>query len=602
MARIPKLIWPDVSAEPSGFEEFEAVALDAVVLDAVVLDAVVKDNLPDFPPTTALEKGIALLKIAAEIEHALMVQYLYAGASLVAPSSPGTSLRFVAIEEMGHLATVQNLLVALGEAPYLYRQDLATTDPATRLYPFPLELAPLSAVRLARYAFVEAPENPPLSAADQAVFDEIVLQAGDPASAIALNRVGILYTLLAAVFATPEVIAARATTDAWFREVDDIAQAARIKYGADKVHIGEEVFGGLQLDRQASAELWDRDDESVIRVLVRSVTSADPAIAREQILDIVREIALQGEGATGSGAASHFGRFLASFKDTYFKNEPPTVADVPSGATIPIGSGGISHPVSGLWAELGNLRYHLLLGFLEQQYRAPAIDRLMLTSWCFVEMHHIRQLALLLVKQPRDDQPGSQTVAALPFTHPPADELEFPYDPADGRWPHLHVRRLDRCVELVTQLLATNLQAEAQLLLTQMRATDARTRAEADARLTATTVRTEFDLVREILEWASGTGNPTAGHTLTDGLGSIVELGRFWKTTHAEFLGLRDGDDPLVISGDPTNSVLIERLKGNMPRKRQKLGANDLGRSLLAWLERWIAEGAQDRPLSDLQP
>src|SRR5918998_4558616 len=78
-----------------------------------------------------LDKAEILLESAAEIEHSLMVQYLYAAYSLKsadevtdpqqqaalddtsAHSWPQVRLA-IAREEMGHLLTVQNLLLLLG--------------------------------------------------------------------------------------------------------------------------------------------------------------------------------------------------------------------------------------------------------------------------------------------------------------------------------------------------------------------------------------------------------------------------------------------------------------------------------------------------------
>jgi rubrerythrin len=76
---------------------------------------------------TAREFAIGLLKLAAEVEHALMVQYLYAATSI--PDEPGPDsvnyhekLMDVVIQEMGHLATVQNLLLLLGGREAFYMQ------------------------------------------------------------------------------------------------------------------------------------------------------------------------------------------------------------------------------------------------------------------------------------------------------------------------------------------------------------------------------------------------------------------------------------------------------------------------------------------------
>src|SRR3954454_23915800 len=74
-----------------------------------------------------------LLHVAAEIEHSLMVQYLFAAYSLGGPQVPPElrdevrdwqeTILGIAKEEMGHLVTVQNLLTALGFPVNLDRED-----------------------------------------------------------------------------------------------------------------------------------------------------------------------------------------------------------------------------------------------------------------------------------------------------------------------------------------------------------------------------------------------------------------------------------------------------------------------------------------------
>src|SRR6266487_3896456 len=130
--------------------------------------------LPDLSAwQSPLDKAKILLESAAEIEHALMAQYLYAAYSLKSKkdvSDPAqkkvldeddrsstswpTRILGIAREEMGHLITVQNLLLALGLPPNLEREDF---PPRKDLYPFALHLEPLSQHSLAKYVVAEAP-------------------------------------------------------------------------------------------------------------------------------------------------------------------------------------------------------------------------------------------------------------------------------------------------------------------------------------------------------------------------------------------------------------------------------------------------------------
>ena len=105
---------------------------------------------------------VRLLREAAEVEHALMVQYLYAAfsvkpdyAEIVGYGAPGANnLLGVAIQEMQHLGAVNRFLVAIGTCPHLERQDFPY-EPA--IYPFAFHLEPLSRHSLAKYVYTEAP-------------------------------------------------------------------------------------------------------------------------------------------------------------------------------------------------------------------------------------------------------------------------------------------------------------------------------------------------------------------------------------------------------------------------------------------------------------
>lgn len=104
---------------------------------------------------------IRLLKEASEIEHSLMLQYIYAAFSLkpkyqalVGPPEPSSDgLLGISIQEMQHLAVVNKLLVALGSAPNLDRQDFPSEPD---IYPFEFSLERLTKKTLARYTYVES--------------------------------------------------------------------------------------------------------------------------------------------------------------------------------------------------------------------------------------------------------------------------------------------------------------------------------------------------------------------------------------------------------------------------------------------------------------
>ncbi len=110
---------------------------------------------------------VRLLREATEVEHALLVQYLYAAFSvksqyqrIVGSGFPPSArnLLGVAVQEMQHLDDVNQMLVALGASPNLIRQDFPY-EPA--IYPFAFNLEPMSRTSLAKYVWTEAPPNDP---------------------------------------------------------------------------------------------------------------------------------------------------------------------------------------------------------------------------------------------------------------------------------------------------------------------------------------------------------------------------------------------------------------------------------------------------------
>jgi hypothetical protein len=104
---------------------------------------------------------LRLLREAAEVEHMLMVQYLYAGFSLKPRyqaligegDANASSFLGVAIQEMQHLSSVNRLLMALGGAPHFRRQSFPYES---HIYPFPFTLESVSQHSLAKYVYTEA--------------------------------------------------------------------------------------------------------------------------------------------------------------------------------------------------------------------------------------------------------------------------------------------------------------------------------------------------------------------------------------------------------------------------------------------------------------
>ena len=117
------------------------------------------------------EALIYMLCQAAELEHGIMCQYLFAAFSLKQRADEGLApdeleavtgwrrtIAHVATEEMLHLALVQNVLSAIGAAPHLTRPNLPA--PA-RHYPscVNLTLVPFGEPGIQHFMFPERPEG-----------------------------------------------------------------------------------------------------------------------------------------------------------------------------------------------------------------------------------------------------------------------------------------------------------------------------------------------------------------------------------------------------------------------------------------------------------
>src|SRR5437660_6702834 len=124
------------------------------------------------------EALIYMLCEAAELEHGIMCQYLFAAFSLKQSPDEGLSdaevdaarrwrgvVAHVATQEMLHLALVHNLLSAIGAAPHLARPNLPA--PASH-YPAGVQLAllPFGEQALRHFMFLERPEGMALDDAE----------------------------------------------------------------------------------------------------------------------------------------------------------------------------------------------------------------------------------------------------------------------------------------------------------------------------------------------------------------------------------------------------------------------------------------------------
>ena len=534
-------------------------------------------QLPELP-ATPLEKAVVLLRVASQIEHALMVQYLYAGYSF---QPTQREIANVAIEEMSHLMTVQNLLRFIGQDPYLYRQDYGPPmNEDERLFPFDLRLEPLSHVSLAKYVVAESPASLP-PGVDPSVFAHIVELATGPAHE-PINRVGTLYALLGAVFGSQQLLLELAATgDPWYVAVNQLAAEATQFYGGrDRLHLPDSAFQATSASDQASDRDWDRSVENSIDEFRVHVVAN-----RREALQALRDIGLQGEGPSPVATeTAHFRRFYGLFvrffgADGMGANAPPGVMAVPAGSRIVLDEGGsgdnvISHPTTMRWARLADLRYAILLASLECYLRAPASDRSFLRGWCFAEMFALSKLADLLRRMPRGVK-SAPNVAALPFNLPG-------WLATGAQWSDLVAAFGDSMTIAQDLRDDAGVASEHQRLLILLLASDERKLQEATARMQGRTQRTRADEVRDVLDWAAGAGNPRHD-----------EQGRFWNLQRDALIQVSVFGENVTTPPSPgADAPIIDILRRQrMPQGRSKLATDS---EEFKVVQEWVADGCPD--------
>ena len=231
-----------------------------------------------------------LLCQGAELEHALMCQYLYAAFSLktaadgLTPAQVDRVERWrtvvlkIAGEEMLHWAVVQNLLAAVGSAPFVSRPHLPHQAQG---YPpgVQLRLLPFGERALAHFIYLERPEH--VDGEDGAGFEPV----GEPLAPMRADEI---------VPRGQEF----ATVGHLYRSCARGLAHLADTMGEDRLFIGP---GYHQADESAFG--WPTLGP------ITNLTEAEAALER---------IVEQGEGATGDWSDAHYGRFL-EVRDDYLR-------------------------------------------------------------------------------------------------------------------------------------------------------------------------------------------------------------------------------------------------------------------------------------------
>jgi len=320
---------------------------------------------------TPREDAIGLLQLAAEVEHALLVQYLYAAASIdlsAGAESRNARRRIVtiAIQEMGHLIAAQNLLLSIGgrEAHHFERDDLRT---ASDRNPLPLVLEGVSHAALAKFITIEKPDDIADAALKQRV-EALAIEAETDAQ-FSLHPVIALYNAIYWIFQPDDDPFGRMRPP-----------SALLRPGW---HLKPEDF----IDPSAIDRLASSPDEWAGFPGLTVATVHDSAEACDLLADVME----QGEGGGNKPGDSHFTGFLRvldAFEARRLRVLPlcrtPRVRDQAasedSQATI------LQNAYAERWARLLNLRYSELvltiahtLSLAVDDPRRPALSGLALS-------------------------------------------------------------------------------------------------------------------------------------------------------------------------------------------------------------------------------
>ena len=290
-----------------------------------------------------------LLCQAAELEHGLMCEYLYAAFSLKQETGPGVTpsqleaverwrsvLLGIAKEEMLHWALVNNLLTAVGSSPFVSRPHLSGRVAG---YPAGVQLAllPFGERALRHFVYLERPEGTEMDDAEG--FDH----AGSPLPVMAATD----------LVPAPQEFA---TVSHLYRSIDAGLAKLAGKYGEETLFIGP--------PRAQATPATFRWPELVP---IADVPTASRVIDR---------IVEMGEGARGDWGTAHYGRFLSVLDeyldlrsaDRTFEPAHPVTAAVVRGVEGLEPDMRITDPVTAAVSDLFNLTYDLVLQLIMRYF------------------------------------------------------------------------------------------------------------------------------------------------------------------------------------------------------------------------------------------
>ncbi|MGJ8560504.1 MAG: ferritin-like domain-containing protein [Litorimonas sp.] len=314
------------------------------------------DHTPLMGPDhiTSREQLIGMLGEASEVEHNLMCTYLYAAFSLKTEESDGltdlqleavrrwrASIVRVAIEEMGHLAIVANLSVAIGGPARFDRLNFPIA-PGPLPANMSVRLAPFTRDTLQHFIFLERPNDSDEPDGESFVSTHDYVRGPLEQSRLMPNThdydtVGTLYE---SIYKCMETLCDR--------------------YGANHLFVGDE-------SRQVGSDITPLPG----LMTVGNITEARRAI------DVIVE---QGEGAAACDGQGHFARFRAIREEwktlldddpTFVPGRPVAHNPVMRRPPTPDGKVWITHADSARVLDYANALYIQQLRLLSQAFGRP---------------------------------------------------------------------------------------------------------------------------------------------------------------------------------------------------------------------------------------
>jgi CDGSH-type Zn-finger protein/uncharacterized Fe-S cluster protein YjdI len=352
-------------------------------------------------PASHRDQLVAMLCEAAEVEHCLMCTYLYGAFSLKQRTDEGltegelTAVRSwrstvidIAIDEMLHLALVNNLLISLGATPHYGRFNFPI-NPGVFPADVAVALAPFDADMLDHFIYLERPRDS--AERDGAIISKAKYHRGIIEGRLMpfaddYDTVGELYEGIAASFAALEEQHAGASIPLFV--------------GPKSAQLSESDFRLPGLQPVASAA----DVRRVVDLIVRQGEGSSEATAQSHY---AKFRAIRDEWRALHEARTEFVPYRAAARDPVMR--PPVV---PSPRVHVI-----ANPAAPL-LDLGNAAYGLMLRlmtFMPDDSRCPREERSIVADQVLLLMRAVTEIGSRLTQLPA--RPGEGSVrAGLTFT------------------------------------------------------------------------------------------------------------------------------------------------------------------------------------------